>query len=218
MLWPQDNTNAAGGGGGDGGYVDFADDANYMDPAQEEFDLMMKEVTEHLANSEHTANLLFEMMPLCDSWDQVTEDKLVDAIGNEGFHANARDEFGNTLLLVASQYHLHSIINALLMANADVNAQNSMGVCALHLACYKDTMDVGLCDQFLTAGANPNLVEVGYGCTPLHYAASVGDNEMVDLLLGAAANVCVKDARGFTPLDYATEAKNDNTVEKARID
>ena len=49
-----DNTNA----GGDGGeYVDFADDANYMDPAQEEFDLMMKEVTEHLANSEHTANL-----------------------------------------------------------------------------------------------------------------------------------------------------------------
>ena len=81
-----------------------------MDPAQEEFDLMMKEVTEHLANSEHTANLLFEMMPLCDSWDQVTEDKLVDAIGNEGFHANARDEFGNTLLLVASQYHLHEQI------------------------------------------------------------------------------------------------------------
>ena len=41
---------------------------------------------------------------LCDSWDQVTEDKLVDAIGNEGFHANARDEFGNTLLLVCLLY------------------------------------------------------------------------------------------------------------------
>ena len=34
-----DNTNAGDGGGE---YVDFADDANYMDPAQEEFDLMMK--------------------------------------------------------------------------------------------------------------------------------------------------------------------------------
>jgi hypothetical protein len=78
-----ENTDNSGGMMNDGSghmagdFDDFNDDHGYMDPAQEEFDLMMKEVTEHLANSEHTANLLFEMMPLCDSWDQATDDKPV---------------------------------------------------------------------------------------------------------------------------------------------
>jgi len=43
------------------------------------------------------------------------------------------------------------------------------------------------------------------GGSPLHAAASQGNNESVDILLNASALLSVKDARGLTPLDRARE-------------
>jgi ankyrin repeat protein len=54
----------------------------------------------------------------------------------------------------------------------------------------------------LAAGAKVNEVD-SQGRTALHGAAQGGRNEIVKLLAAKGADLQVKDARGFTPLDYA---------------
>jgi hypothetical protein len=54
----------------------------------------------------------------------------------------------------------------------------------------------------LAAGSKVNEVDA-QGRTALHGAAQGGRNEIVKLLAARGADLQVKDARGFTPLDYA---------------
>ena len=55
----------------------------------------------------------------------------------------------------------------------------------------------------LDAGVDVNE-ESSKGLTPLHYAASAGHNDIVELLIERGANVNATDSgKGATPLDYA---------------
>jgi ankyrin repeat protein len=49
-----------------------------------------------------------------------------------GFDADARDEHGNTLLLVAAQNGLRKMAKKLMRMGADVNCQNSRGQTVAH--------------------------------------------------------------------------------------
>jgi ankyrin repeat protein len=53
----------------------------------------------------------------------------------------------------------------------------------------------------------------GYGITPLHGAAFMGFQDMVELLLTNNADVNAKDVKGETPLQAAKMAKHQNIVE-----
>lgn len=48
-----------------------------------------------------------------------------------------RDEYGNTLLLLACQYGCEDLVRIMLNKGADANSVNSAGACGLHFACYK---------------------------------------------------------------------------------
>lgn len=56
------------------------------------------------------------------------------------------------------------------------------------------------------------------GNTPLHYACSCKNIEMVDLLIKAGANVNKKNRQGFTPISLALFIKDDIQVAKKLVD
>ncbi len=69
---------------------------------------------------------------------------------------------------------------------ADVNGQDCEGITALHWACSVGHMDT--IQQLLSAGANPNLLEVdGERLAPLDYAIIGGHQEAAQVLIEQGA-------------------------------
>ena len=65
----------------------------------------------------------------------------------------------------------------------------------------------------LDAGVDVNE-ESSKGLTPLHYAASAGHNDIVELLIERGANVNATDSgKGGTPLDYAHWGDQEEVIE-----
>ena len=65
----------------------------------------------------------------------------------------------------------------------------------------------------LDAGVDVNE-ESSKGLTPLHYAASAGHNDIVELLIERGANVNATDSgKGATPLDYAHWGDHEEVIE-----
>jgi hypothetical protein len=52
---------------------------------------------------------------------------------------DSKDEFGNTLLLLACQYRCEDLVRIMLGKGADPNAVNTSGACCLHFACYRES-------------------------------------------------------------------------------
>lgn len=77
-----------------------------------------------------------------------------------------RDAYGNTLLILACQYR-HKALVPLILARSggaiDVDATNAEGACALHFACYKDSVCAETALLLLKRGAAPEIVENTYG-------------------------------------------------------
>lgn len=119
-------------------------------------------------------------------------------------------------LLISSRTALHcaayggfaECVSVLLEeGGATVNLQDYEGIAALHWACSTGSLDV--IQQLLSAGADPNLMEVDGGrLTPLDYAIIGGHQDVAQLLIenGAlsisgiqdlAAIIIQKSVRGF---------------------
>jgi hypothetical protein len=116
------------------------------------------------------------------------------------------DEYGNTLLMLACQYKHQDLVRILLNKGADANAKNHSGAYCIHFPCYKDTLSRPIAKMLLQSGANPEVAEASYGCTPLHYCASSGDVDFCKLLLQFGAFVGTRDFYNYTAVDYAREA------------
>jgi hypothetical protein len=117
-----------------------------------------------------------------------------------------RDEYGNTLLLIACQYRCEPLVRIILNKGADPNALNTSGASCLHFACYKESMSKPIAKLLLRNGANPEVSETTFGCTPLHYCASTGDVDFCKMLLSYGAHVGTYDYYNYTCVDYAREA------------
>ncbi|CAM9660701.1 unnamed protein product [Choristocarpus tenellus] len=105
---------------------------------------------------------------------------------------DVRDQEGNTLLILVCQHACEDLVEPILAKGADPLATNGVGVSALHYACYVDSSSRDAVEALLWRGADPSTIETTYGCTPLHYAAGSGDEELCALLLehGASPQVC----------------------------
>jgi len=96
-----------------------------------------------------------------------------------------------------------NIAAALLIVDAslplDLNATDTRGDTALHLACKSAAREedlVGLLESLITHNANPSLQD-RRGRTPLHYASWDGRWQIVRALLDAKADVDVRDSSGY---------------------
>ncbi len=119
---------------------------------------------------------------------------------------DSKDEYGNTLLLLACQYRCEDLVRIMLNKGANPNAVNLSGACCLHFACYRESASYNIAKILLQNGANPDIAESSFGCTPLHYCAGNGDIEFCKLILSYGAQINAYDSYNYTCVDYAREA------------
>lgn len=119
---------------------------------------------------------------------------------------DSKDEYGNTLLLLACQYRCEDLVRIMLNKGANPNAVNLSGACCLHFACYRDSASFQIAKILLQNGANPDIAETSFGCTPLHYCAGNGDIEFCKVILSYGAQINAVDYYNYTCVDYAREA------------
>ena len=77
----------------------------------------------------------------------------------------------------------------------------------MHSACYRESASFQVAKALLHNGANPDVSESTYGCTPLHYCAGTGDIKFCKLLLSYGAQIASRDYYNYTCVDYAKEAQ-----------
>ena len=161
---------------------------------------------EHLVKL-NTTETLFKIFPYVGVGDEHTDNIVMGILNSRAFHVETRDEFGNTLLLIATQHRNEMLVRTLIdHCKSRCDAQNSTGAAALHFSCAAGTFSVSITRKLLDSGAPTSTIESTYGCSPLHYAASCPSADLVRILLEHGANPLAQDSDGYIPEDYATEA------------
>jgi len=134
--------------------------------------------------------------------------KLVRSLLQRGFDPNTVDEErGETGLIIAVREDAGKVLDLLLNTkdiNLDARARN--GDTALMMAAYKGRYDVA--KVLLDKGAEPNQT----GWAALHYAAAVGNNQIVQLLLDHSAYIDAESPNQTTPIMMAARGGHILTV------
>ncbi|MDO7252541.1 ankyrin repeat domain-containing protein [Helicobacter cappadocius] len=106
---------------------------------------------------------------------------------------------GSTPLYDASRKNNMDILYLLINRGADVNAI-SHGETALHKVVQFGNLKFA--QVLLKEGADPNIKDSIRGNTPLHYAVSRQDNNMIALLMKYGGDMYIENNNGDTPARY----------------
>jgi ankyrin repeat protein len=146
-----------------------------------------------------------------DDWFKAIKldlDGQVRTLLKRGIDPNTVDEErGDTALILAVREDSAKVID-LLLQNKEVklDARSRNGDTALMLAAYKNKP--ALVRALLDKGAEPNQT----GWTALHYAATVGNNDIVQLLLDRSAYIDAESPNQTTPIMMAARGGHILTV------
>lgn len=169
------------------------------------------EETENIENIDDLSptQTIIQLIPYYGQGDPANDSVVRAALSGLSIEdIDSKDDYGNTLLLQACQYRCEDLVRIMLNKGADANAVNSAGACCLHFSCYKETVSLGIAKVLMQNGANPEIKEYTYGCTPLHYGAGSGDLELCKLLLSHGAQVGSLDYYSYSCVDYAVQTGN----------
>lgn len=100
-----------------------------------------------------------------------------------------------------------------------INATDMMGMSLLHFAAMnKKPNNTEILRTLIQKGANVNAIAKD-NTTPLDFAASTGNPNMVQLLLdsGAGYNINLKDSTGDTPIMYAAQGTGESNHDFQRF-
>lgn len=142
--------------------------------------------------------------------------------GKEITDINAKNEYGETILMGFLRYGSHSdeYIKFLVQSGANLNLENNEGENALLMASGSGMYCISSLETLLRAGANVNIqdkdgktplmryISANKGCScSAHYAYKdfISCNEIIKLLILAGADINIQDKDGKTALMYAYE-------------
>ncbi len=129
----------------------------------------------------------------------------------------AKDEMGNTPLILAASKNHTQIIKLLFQHGANLEAAGNSGYTALNVAAVTGRVDAAALLIALGAKLETRSETVAGpiegGPTPLWSAVRERHEDVVDLLIAAGANVNVMDADGNTVLGFAVYIGNLSIVE-----
>ena len=115
---------------------------------------------------------------------------------NDSDDANARDEYEQTPLHLASEKGHLQIVECLLENGADINARNVNLMSPLQFAIWNDRLSIVQC--LVENRANIN-VRNAQGDTPLHAAVCRGDLSIVKYLVKHGADLNARNQHNLTP-------------------
>jgi len=124
----------------------------------------------------------------------------------------AKDAEGSILTTVS--FGDVEVVRGCLEKGADVNAKDTDGQTALHVAVGNKRKDVA--DLLLSRGADVNAKD-GKGYTPLYYAIWNEDLDTVKLLVTKGADVSCTPKDGYPPLYHAVWNEDVNTVKLVKL-
>ncbi|KAK4695812.1 hypothetical protein P7C71_g2005, partial [Lecanoromycetidae sp. Uapishka_2] len=97
-----------------------------------------------------------------------------------------------------------------LLAASEIDATDAMGRTLLSWAASQG--DLGVVEELLLRGANPDLRAISNGWTPVHWATWSGDSHCVQMLIAAKADIHARDREGTTPFCRAATAHLPNIM------
>jgi|GEM_PF-4372206 len=121
---------------------------------------------------------------------------------------DARDEYGGTALHGAAQKNNPLITELLIKAKAELNARDIYDATALHWATEEG--DYSAAAVLVAAGADVNALN-DEKQTPLHYTAQ-NNSTSARALINAEADINLPDGSGKTPLLYAIDLEQIDTL------
>jgi RNA polymerase sigma factor (sigma-70 family) len=128
---------------------------------------------------------------------------------------------GFTPLALAAHFGHIEVMRRLIEHGADVNrvATHRLAVTPLHAALFGRQVDAAL--LLIERGADVTRARGGSGWkragwTPLHYAAGMGFNTLVQPLLDRGADPLRRDEEGKTPIEVAVDANHNDIVDVLR--
>ena len=127
-----------------------------------------------------------------------------------GINPDARDQNGDTALMIAIAASGEAVAEVLLKGGASVNARTKNGSTALHTVALIGNEQIA--QMLLKRKADVNA-KTDIGETPLMIAALRGYPGTAKLLIDAGADVNAKDNRGETPLMHAMERNHTEVIE-----
>ncbi|WP_211462554.1 ankyrin repeat domain-containing protein [Collimonas silvisoli] len=140
---------------------------------------------------------------------QLDDERRMKALLAAGVDPNlvAQKQRGETALMMALREDSKKVFNLLLNARGiDLNLRARNGDTALMIASYKG--NVAAVKALLDKEAEPNNT----GWTALHYAAAIGNDEIVQMLLDASAYIDAGSPNQTTPIMMAARAGKIYTV------
>jgi len=113
-------------------------------------------------------------------------------------------EDGWTALHMACKTGHEEIAAILIERNADINVEDMKGWTPLHRVAGKSAGHTDIAELLLAQRGVKHSVNDEEDGTPLHLACQFGHGEIAALLTDAGAEVTIADARGWTPLHWAS--------------
>ncbi|KAM0696346.1 hypothetical protein Q7P36_003592 [Cladosporium allicinum] len=136
--------------------------------------------------------------------------ELAAALVKDGVDFEAKDEWGNTGLSLATRMDYRTVVRRLLARKAKADATNSFGNHPIHEGAGKGHNQI--VRILLESGADPCASD-DYGRRPLHIAAIEGHEDVARVLIDHGTALDALDSGGYSALDAAAAYGNLSIIE-----